>query len=336
MPKIFISYRRQDSNHQAGRLYDHLSAHFGPDQLFKDVDSIELGQDFRKVLAEKVGECDVLLALVGDGWLSAASPAGQRRLDDPTDYVRIEIESALRRGIPVIPLLVGQAPVPAPESLPPSLQDLAYRHGTHIRPDPDFREDVQRLVRHLSKMTGTSAREPEPPVAPPPDPPPVRRPERHEDLGAGRPRIRRDWMWILRLLIIPGVIANILLMFQVNRGQDSSYGLTLMFFTAPAAALLWGDLICGHVVSDKVNNFNHYAIIFTIICILVETIIIISIYIKDIYVLHIEHSMSVVIFGSLALGLMIGIPVGLVGARATYVLRKLISPKAPAAEVRET
>src|SRR4051794_34079483 len=127
MPKIFICYRREDSAHQAGRLYEHLAFHFGPEDVFKDVDSIPPGRDFRKVLAERVGQCDVVLVLVGDQWLSAASPNGERRLDDAADFVRIEIETALRRDIPVIPLLVGRTQIPSAEMLPPSLQDFAYR-----------------------------------------------------------------------------------------------------------------------------------------------------------------------------------------------------------------
>jgi uncharacterized membrane protein YtjA (UPF0391 family) len=159
MPKIFFCYRRQDSNYQAGRLFDHLSRHFGSRNLFKDVDSMPLGQDFRRVLDEKVAECDVLLALVGDEWLTCTSPSGQRRLDDPTDFVRIEIESALQRGVHVIPLLVGQAPLPPPESLPPSMRELAYRHGIPIRPDPDFQRDVDRLVRGISELSTETAPE---------------------------------------------------------------------------------------------------------------------------------------------------------------------------------
>jgi hypothetical protein len=333
MPKIFISYRRQDSNHQAGRLYDHLSAHFGPDQLFKDVDSIELGQDFRRVLAEKVGECDVLLALVGDGWLSAASTAGQRRLDDPTDYVRIEIESALRREIPVIPLLVGQAPVPPPDSLPPSLQDLAYRHGMHIRPDPDFRDDVQRLVRHLSKMTCASAREPEPRATRAPDPPPVQRPERHEDPRAGRQGIKLDWMLILRLLVLPGLIANIV--FVVRTAPGGLYVGLLFLFTLPAAALLWGHFICVRALKNNLNRFFRYWGLLTLNSVIIVISVSNTISLADSFYRNIKYDTNDFIIVS-AGGLVFGFIVGSLGALGRYVLQKLILPKAPAAAVRKT
>ncbi len=172
MPAVFVCYRREDSGQQAGRLFDHLVSHFGADQVFKDVDSIPLGHDFRKVLAAKVGQCDVLLALVGDQWLSALDAGGQRRLDDPADFVRIEIETALRREIPVIPLLVGRAGVPAVETLPPGLQDLAYRHGMPLRPDPDFHHDIGRLVRGIAVVAASSrVSEPRQPApSPPPEP----------------------------------------------------------------------------------------------------------------------------------------------------------------------
>ncbi len=201
--KIFVCYRREDAAHQAGRLFDHLVVRFGKGNVFKDVDSMPLGEDFRRVLGERVGECDVLLALVGDNWLTIAHPAGGRRLDDPTDFVRIEIETALGRDIPVIPLLVGQAPVPPAESLPPSLQGLAYRHGMPIRPDPDFRRDIERLVAGLSGMTPRPApkqpdprpKEPDPPPRkpnpPPKEPDPVARPQRRRAAPAGQSGPRR-------------------------------------------------------------------------------------------------------------------------------------------------
>jgi hypothetical protein len=152
MPKIFVCYRRDDSAHQAGRLYDSLVRKFGRRAVFKDVDSISLGDDFREILAEQVARCDVLLAVIGDGWLSSASPGGSRRLDDPDDYVRVEIEAALARGIPVIPVLVGHAPLPKPEDLPETLRGLPFRNGISVRRDPDYHGDAERLIRGLSNL----------------------------------------------------------------------------------------------------------------------------------------------------------------------------------------
>jgi len=100
--KIFINYRRGDDAGFTGRLFDRLETHFSADRLFIDVDSIAPGLDFVKVLDEQVAQCDVLLAVIGGGWLRATDASGARRLDNPRDFVRIEIESALARGIRVV------------------------------------------------------------------------------------------------------------------------------------------------------------------------------------------------------------------------------------------
>lgn len=144
---IFISYRRQDSADITGRIYDRLVQQFGRDAVFKDVDSIPLGIDFRAHLQAAVGQCNVLLAIIGNRWVGMES--GRRRLDDARDHLRIEIETALQRNIPVIPILVQGASVPAEEDLPSSLQSLAYRNGLAIRTDPDFHTDMERLIKGI-------------------------------------------------------------------------------------------------------------------------------------------------------------------------------------------
>ena len=143
---IFISYRRHESGDVTGRIYDRLVQHFGREAIFKDVDSIPLGVDFRKFLGDAVGKCNLLLAVVGRQWLNSQNESGARRLDDPRDFVRIEIESALQRDIPVIPLLVQGAGVPAENDLPSSMRALIYRNAISIRPDPDFHHDIDRLI----------------------------------------------------------------------------------------------------------------------------------------------------------------------------------------------
>jgi len=151
---IFVSYRRQDSADVTGRIYDRLVQHFDKAHVFKDVDSIPLGVDFREHLGGVVGKCDVLLAVVGNEWLAADS-TGRRRVDDTKDFVRIEIEAALERNIPVIPLLVRGASVPDENDLPASLAPLSFRNGIAVRSDPDFHRDMDRLIAgledHLSR-----------------------------------------------------------------------------------------------------------------------------------------------------------------------------------------
>lgn len=144
--RIFISYRRTDSADVTGRIYDRLVQRFGKELIFKDVDSIPLGLDFREYVGEVVGRCNLLLAVVGDQWLSAVNPGGARRIDDPKDLVRLEIEAALKRKIPVVPVLVRGASVPEENQLPPSLTGLTYRNGIKIRSDPDFHRDIDRLI----------------------------------------------------------------------------------------------------------------------------------------------------------------------------------------------
>jgi hypothetical protein len=105
--RIFISYRREDASYPAGWLFDRLADRFGRGQVFKDIDSIRLGDDFVEVITRAVGSCDVLLALIGEEWLTVSDQDGRRRLDDPDDFVRLEIEAALARNVRVIPILVG-------------------------------------------------------------------------------------------------------------------------------------------------------------------------------------------------------------------------------------
>ena len=156
MPKIFLSYRREDSEHIAERLYDRLEAHFGRDSLFMDIDTIPFGVDFRDYLDQAVGQCDILLAVIGQGWLEARHQKGprqgQRRLEDPADFVAIEIGSALARKIPVIPVLVAGAVMPAEVQLPDCLRALAYRNAAEVRSGRDFRDHVDRLIRGIEHL----------------------------------------------------------------------------------------------------------------------------------------------------------------------------------------
>lgn len=146
---IFISYRRNDSADVTGRIYDKLLLEFDKKQLFKDVDSIPLGVDFLDHLNQKVGECNVLIAIIGPYWIETNIPKGQKRIDDEKDFVRIELESALQRKIPVIPVLVRGAKMPSSENLPDSLKGLAFRNGIPVRPDPDFHRDMERLIQGI-------------------------------------------------------------------------------------------------------------------------------------------------------------------------------------------
>jgi hypothetical protein len=142
--QIFISYRREDSAAITGRIYDRLVQQFGREAIFKDVDSMPLGVNYRKRLDVIVSECAVVLVVIGDRWID--------RLQDPRDFVRIEVESALRRSIPVVPLLVQDAPLPTEESLPESLRELPDCNGLTIGHDPHFHDDLTRLIARLQNI----------------------------------------------------------------------------------------------------------------------------------------------------------------------------------------
>ncbi len=149
MRGIFISYRRDDAEGQAGRLFDDLSAHFGRDAVFMDVAGIKKGMDFRRIIDEHVTSCGVLLVIIGKRWLSATDGKGRRRLDDANDFVLLETAAALARDIPVVPVLVQDAVMPTEQELPAILKELAFRNGTeltHARWDSDVKlliEDVR-------------------------------------------------------------------------------------------------------------------------------------------------------------------------------------------------
>jgi len=145
---IFINYRRGDEPGFTQALLGRLEQAFPAERLFIDVDSIPPGEDFVRMLEAQVAQCDAMLAVIGDGWLEAKDERGARRLDDPTDFVRIEIESALKQGKRVIPVLVNQARMPRLDELPQSLQPLATRNAVRLTHER-FRADVQGLVKSL-------------------------------------------------------------------------------------------------------------------------------------------------------------------------------------------
>ncbi|MDJ0701927.1 MAG: toll/interleukin-1 receptor domain-containing protein [Leptolyngbyaceae cyanobacterium MO_188.B28] len=149
---IFISYRRSDSIAETGRLYDHLENYFGRRRVFKDVDSIPVGVNFREHLEKSVGRCQVLIVVIGPTWTTVAGADGYPRIYNLTDWVRIEIEAALNRGIPIIPLLVNGASMPKEYELPSSLKGLTSWQSVFLRHDPDFRRDVKKLIEGVESL----------------------------------------------------------------------------------------------------------------------------------------------------------------------------------------
>ncbi|MFO0700612.1 MAG: toll/interleukin-1 receptor domain-containing protein [Nitrospira sp.] len=132
MGGIFLSYRREDSAGWTGRLAEQLKTRFGWESIFMDIDTIEPGTDFTEALQQAVSSCDALLAMIGPEWATATDKSGKPRLEDPHDWVRVEISAALKRNIRVIPVLVGGASVPTKELLPDELDPLAHRQAHEL------------------------------------------------------------------------------------------------------------------------------------------------------------------------------------------------------------
>jgi hypothetical protein len=158
--KIFISYRRDDSGGFAGWLFKLLTIHFGEESIFQDIRTIEPGDSFEKVIKDKVATCDIVLAMIGNQWLNIKDGQGQRRLDDPGDWLRVEIANALRDPkIRLIPVLVGGARMPKREELPEELKELASHQAIELDPS-DFEHDVSTLIEkieHFARDIGDKA-----------------------------------------------------------------------------------------------------------------------------------------------------------------------------------
>jgi hypothetical protein len=201
---IFVSYRRQESSHLAGRLYDRLADRFGASQVFIDVDAIEPGVDFAEEIFRAVAACQVLLAIIGPTWLTATDEQGRRRLDDPDDIVRLEVEAALDRGVRVIPILVEGAVMPARQDLPESLAGLARRHALPVRHE-SFHYDAGRLMSAIEGSWGDHSPRSQAPIVPPgslamPSASPTPLPTR---LRGQRPWPGWLWCWPLATPVAP-------------------------------------------------------------------------------------------------------------------------------------
>jgi hypothetical protein len=161
--RIGICYRREETAYPAGWLYDRLVDHFGGEHVVKDIDAVQLCDDFPDMIANAVGSCDVLLVLIGDRWLTITDAQGRRRLENPDDFVRLELEAALTRNIRLIPVLVNGASMPEPADLPASLVNLVGGPALALSPGR-FAVDTSRLLKvldtTLAEEPGALDREP--------------------------------------------------------------------------------------------------------------------------------------------------------------------------------
>lgn len=150
---IFISYRRDDTRHVAGRLAGDLMDRFGAESIFRDIDSIDAGEEFPQRLDKALNHCVLMLVLIGRHWLDASDSQKRRRLDDPNDWVRLEIATALQRGIRVVPVMVEDTPLPTEDQLPEDLRPLLKRQARMLS-DARWRGDLQAMVDFLVKLPG--------------------------------------------------------------------------------------------------------------------------------------------------------------------------------------
>jgi hypothetical protein len=152
--RIFLSYRREDSQWAALLLYEQLSQSFGANRIFMDV-GIKPGVDFHQAIEEAIARCDILIAVIGNQWSTITDENGKMRLSDPDDFVRLEISSALKRGITVVPILVDGAKMPRATSLPQELAELTRRQALEIVSVRLFRYVIDELV---TTIESTNAR----------------------------------------------------------------------------------------------------------------------------------------------------------------------------------
>jgi TIR domain len=214
---IFISYRRDDAEGEAGRLFDDLTRAFGSQSVFMDVADIRPGADFRRAIDDSVAHCGVLLAVIGPSWLTVTGAEGQRRLDSPDDFVALEVGSALKRSVPVIPVLVHGAHMPPPDQLPESIRDLSFHNSVELS-HTRWNSDVQLLIEALRSYVAPNPVTEEQPVhatVPVQLPPPHAAPA----LPAASPRRSN------KLLILGGVLGAVVVILAIIKlwnGSSSS------------------------------------------------------------------------------------------------------------------
>ena len=221
MAKIFICYRREDSAYPAHQICRNLADHFGSESVVFDVDTIPLGVDFREYLNNQVRKCDILLAVIGDQWIEIL----KQRLDEPNDFVRIEIQVALESNIPVVPVLVGKAPMPIEKNLPPEIAELAYRNAAEVRAGPDLQTHLKRLIADLDLLlTGHKA----------------------EEKRSNRTTDRRLWNWLRKKQIRRQKRKTAKKLFKNTIGMK--------FVLIPSGRFMMGSHISPEMTAEKYGN----------------------------------------------------------------------------------
>ncbi len=222
MAKLFISYRRDDSASATLLISTRLAQHFGKGNVFQDIENIPLGVDFRRVVDDTVGQCDAMLVVIGRSWVTITDATGRRRLENPADVVRLEVEAALKRGIAVVPLLVEGARMPSAQDLPASLSELAYRNGMDIRSDMHFQADMAQLIERLTAFLAPTGTASSPLVAPAPFTPDIELPRALVRLGVTALRKEMVDYFLPPLCLVPA--GEFLMGSDPNKDEQSQNG----------------------------------------------------------------------------------------------------------------
>jgi hypothetical protein len=230
VPKIAISYRRSDSSAITGRIFDRLAAHYGKQSVFMDIDNIPIGTDFRAHIADVWRQTDIVVVVIGPGWIGVDA-AGAARMSQESDPVRAEIEAALARGMPLIPVLVDGARMPASTELPKSFKDFAFLNAAEVATGRDFHHHLDGLIAAIDRAVAAIANPASPYVAPTGAAP----------MGASAPG---SWPTdLVRYLIVPIVVLLVAHYIIVNALDLNSAYLRIVSIGIP---LLFGFLLSRH------------------------------------------------------------------------------------------
>jgi hypothetical protein len=252
---IFISYRRDDTEGEAGRLFDDLTREFDSKNVFMDVAGIRPGVDFVKAIEANVADCGVLLAIIGPAWATIANPTGQRRLDDPNDFVVLEIASALKRDVPVIPVLVHGAKMPAPDQLPESLKSFSYRNSVELS-HTRWNSDVQLLIQALATYVASSKATAQEPVH---ATVPVQLPAPHPPSVIAKPAVKRSFLPLIAGIGAVAVVALALVIYLVMHHNPAPPSMVGTWKDTSLKAVKAGDTLSLLVISGSGNNLSIHA-----------------------------------------------------------------------------
>jgi hypothetical protein len=214
MDKVFISYRREDSEGFARSLFQSLVGHFGKDYVFMDVEAIGLGMDFMDAIDQSLADCGALLVLIGKDWVTCTDGQGRRRLEKEDDFVRTELAKAIERNVRIIPILVKGAPMPKADQLPEELRSLTRRQALELRHER-WDHDVDHLASALEQALGLKRIDKSKPASPPiSEPPPTTKPKRS--------KARRYALLTIAGLALLGAIASSMMTSLDESGEGNS------------------------------------------------------------------------------------------------------------------